>query len=87
MKKLLGTLVMVQLTGCVSVNKEMAALVRELKGDPATAYIRIVTTAGVFEFVRANPGTNTMPHSIDPNGTVRIGRAAAAASPLPPVPP
>jgi hypothetical protein len=53
--------------------KQVAALVGQLKQDPATAYVRIVTPQGVFEFVRANPSSNTVPHSIDPNG-VKVGR-------------
>jgi hypothetical protein len=75
-------LALLALTGCASVNKQMTALVRELKNDPATAYVRIVTSAGVFEFVRTNPGSNTVPHSIDPNGTVKVGfGGASSASP------
>lgn len=81
MKTLACLLLVALLTGCASVPKNMALLVKELAKDPATAYVRIPTPYGVLVFIRTNPGTNTVVHQIDADGGVRVGYKAASIVP------
>jgi len=56
-------------TGCMSTS----ALIRELAKDQATVSVRVTTVYGTVYYTRTNPGTNTLVHSIEPDGSVRIG--------------
>jgi hypothetical protein len=63
------------LCGCATSQKNLVALVKALSQDPATAYIHIVSpTFGNITIMRTNPGTNTIPHTIKPDGNVSVGK-------------
>lgn len=75
MKTFLSLVLLLSLTvSCASPSKNIAALVKELAKDPATAYVRIPMPHGTLVFIRTNPGTNTVPHAINPEGLVTIGK-------------
>jgi hypothetical protein len=59
-------------TGCVS-NGGLAHLAETLAKDPATVSVRVTTVYGTLYFTRTNPGTNTLAHSIAPDGGVKVG--------------
>lgn len=61
------------LIGCSSPTKNLAAVVKELAKDPATVNIRITSIYGTVTFTRTAPSTNSMSHSINPDGTVTVG--------------
>jgi len=56
-------------TGCVSGSK----LVRELAKDPATVQLTVISLHGSVTLTRVNPRTNSAPHSINADGSVRVG--------------
>jgi len=69
MKKLIAlSLLALPLCGCVNTAK----LVDALKDDPATVHFSITTIYGRVDLTRTNPQTNTMPHTITPDGTVTV---------------
>ena len=55
--------------GCAS----QAPLIRELAKDPATVQITVTSLYGTISLVRVNPKTNSMAHSINADGSVRVG--------------
>lgn len=57
-------------TGCNSMPKIITALGK----DPATVTVRVTTIYGTIYYTRTNPGTNTAPHIIAPDGSVRVER-------------
>ena len=69
----LSTLALALTTGCIS-NGGLANLAKSLAQDPATVSIRITTVYGTLYFTRTNPGSNTLAHSIAPDGTVTAGK-------------
>lgn len=54
-------------TGCVN-----SSLIRALAKDPATAHMRITTIYGTVEISRTNPGSNSPPHSVNADGTIKV---------------
>lgn len=63
----------VAITGCVSPTKHLAAMVKELAKDPATVNVRVTSIYGTVTFTRTAPTTNSLAHSINPDGTVTVG--------------
>jgi len=59
-------------TGCMSSN--MTKAIKALGNDPATVNIRVTTIYGTMTFTRTNPGTNTLTHSVDGDGTIKVVR-------------
>lgn len=59
------------LCGCATSN--MNKLVKALANDHSTVHVRVNTIYGTLDFTRTNPSTNSLPHSIDPDGRVQIG--------------
>jgi len=55
--------------GCASSSK----LVRELAKDPATVQLTVTTLHGTVSLTRVNPRTNSVSHSINADGSVRVG--------------
>ena len=55
--------------GCASQSK----LVRELAKDPATVQLTITSLHGTIALTRVNPRTNSVAHSINADGSVRVG--------------
>jgi hypothetical protein len=58
--------------GCTTA--ALRGLTRELAKDPATVSLRITTVYGTVTFARANPGTNSLPHNVNADGTITVGR-------------
>ncbi len=73
MKTLLPLLALLALTGCVG-NGGLAKLANSLAKDPATVSVRLTTVYGTLYFTRTNPGTNTLAHTIGPDGQVSVER-------------
>lgn len=86
MKKLLPIIAVLAIlaicTGCQfpNLNKVIPALAK----DPASAHIRVTTIYGTIEYTRTNPLTNSLSHSIAPDGTITVERNTNP--PLPPEP-
>jgi uncharacterized protein YceK len=72
MKKLLLTLTVISLlgTGCANVS----SVVRAMAKDPATVHVRVTSVYGTVEVFRTAPMTNSMPHTINPDGTITVGK-------------
>jgi len=68
--KILIGAIAVLLCGCSTGG--MAKLAAQLKNDPATVSVRITTIYGNFSLTRLAPNTNTMPHTVSPDGTVTV---------------
>lgn len=60
---------LVLLTGCVNV----AQFAKEVRQDPASVHVSVRSIYVTIEWDRANPGTNTMPHTIS-DGKVTVTR-------------
>lgn len=60
-------------TGCASTNKNLEKIIAQLKNDPATVNLRVVSVYGTVTFTRTAPTTNSLPHTILPDGTVEVG--------------
>lgn len=63
----IGALVI--LSGCSSMPK----IVRELAKDPATTHLTVTTIYGTINLTRVNAGTNTVAHSINSDGSLKVG--------------
>lgn len=72
MKILLLLVGLMFVSGCMTRN--MAKLVKELAKDPASVHLRITSIYGVAELTRTNPGTNSPPHKLLPDGTVEVSK-------------
>lgn len=70
MKRILCGLALVAMCGCSSTN--MTRLVGQLKNDPSSFLIRQSGWGNNLTIARTNPGTNTLPHSISPDGVMSI---------------
>lgn len=70
----LTALVLVLGSGCISPSKDLAATVKALANDPATVNVRITTVYGTVFFTRTAPTTNSLAHTIGPDGTVTVGK-------------
>ena len=57
-------------TGCANVS----SVVRAMAKDPATVHVRVTSVYGTVEVFRAAPTTNSMPHTINPDGTITVGK-------------
>lgn len=57
------------LSGCSSMPK----IVRELAKDPSTAHLSVTTIYGTINVTRINANTNSVPHSINSDGSVKVG--------------
>ena len=69
-KLLLSILTLPLLTGCISTAK----IFKEMAQDPATVHFSIRTVYGTVELIRTNPLTNSLPHTISPDGTITVGQ-------------
>lgn len=73
MKKLIYlavTLISLLSTGCANV----PSVVRAMAKDPATVHVRVTSVYGTVEVFRTAPTTNSMPHTINPDGTITVGK-------------
>ena len=70
-RTLLALLAALTTAGC-STQKNLTALVKALGNDPATVNIRVTSIHGTVTFTRTNPGTNTLPHTLGPDGTITV---------------
>ncbi len=69
--KIIGmVLALLMTSGCMTgkLNKIVTALGK----DPATVHVRVTTIYGAIEFSRTNPSTNTLPHTVSPDGTITV---------------
>ena len=57
-------------TGCVSYNLDK--VVTAMANDTATVHVKISSVYGIVEVARTNPHTNSLPHSVGPDGTINI---------------
>jgi hypothetical protein len=73
MKNLLIIACLLGGAGC-STQKNLTALVKALGNDPATVNIRVTSVYGTMTFTRTNPTTNSLPHTINPDGTVTVAK-------------
>ena len=69
MKTFVMLLLTVVASGCVSASK----LARELAKDPATVHVSIRSIYVNIEIDRANPMTNSLPHSVK-DGAIVVGK-------------
>ena len=67
---LLPLLALPLMGGCMTNNA--AKLAAALAKDPATVHLRVTTIYGVIEFSRTAPLTNSMAHTISPDGTISV---------------
>ncbi len=58
------------LLGCATGSA--AKMVKALGNDPAGFSLNIDTLYGKIHLVRANPGTNTRPYKLSPDGSVQV---------------
>jgi hypothetical protein len=70
----LAALVLVCVTGCISPNKDLAAVIKQLAADPATVNLRVTSVYGSVYFTRTAPTTNSLAHTVGPDGTVTVGK-------------
>lgn len=69
MKKLyLLSLLPLMLCGCMNAGRLATALGK----DPASVHVRITTIYGTVEVTRTNPNTNTAPHTIGTDGSIKV---------------
>jgi hypothetical protein len=47
-------------------------LATALGKDPASVHVRITTIYGTVEVTRTNPNTNTAPHTIGTDGSIKV---------------
>ena len=58
------------LSGCTTSNA--AKLAAALAKDPATVHLRVTSIYGVIEFSRTAPTSNSLAHTISPDGTISV---------------
>jgi hypothetical protein len=70
MKTILPLLLIASLgcTGCFNV----ASAIKAMGKDPATVHLRVSSVYGVLELSRTNPQTNSLAHSVAPDGTITV---------------
>lgn len=56
------------LSGCINIPKTVAALAK----DPASSHVSIKSIYVSIDWTRANPSSNTPPHSLSPTGNVEV---------------
>lgn len=71
--KLLLLVLPLLLTSCVS-GGAIKGIMAQMAKDPASAHIKISSVYAVVEISRANPQTNTLSHTIAPDGTITVTR-------------
>lgn len=82
MKKLLLLIGCASLTGCFG--PDVAKAIKALGNDPASVHLRVSSVYGVVEFTRTAPKTNSLPHTVSPDGTITVdGVKPVAAPPIP----
>ena len=70
MKKLIPSFALLALCGCSATN--MTKLAAQLKNDPATVHLTVKSIYGTLEFTRINAGTNSLTHTLHPDGTITV---------------
>ena len=68
--RLLLVLSLFTTAGCMGPGISKA--LKELAKDPATVHLRVSSVYGVVEFSRTAPRTNSLPHTISPDGTITV---------------
>lgn len=51
-----------------------ASIVRAMGKDPASVHVKVSTIYGTIEVTRANPSTNTPPHSVSNDGAIKVDK-------------
>ena len=51
-----------------------AKVVQAMAKDPASVHVRVSTIYGTIDVTRTNPLTNTLAHTISPDGTITVAR-------------
>ena len=74
MKPILPVLVLASLlaTGCSATN--ISKLVTAIGKDPASVSLRVTSVYGTVTYTRTNPMTNSLAHSLAPDGTIIVTR-------------
>lgn len=57
-------------TGCFG--PDVAKAIKAMGQDPATVHLRVSSVYGVVELSRTNPQTNSLPHTVSPDGTITV---------------
>lgn len=57
-------------TGCFG--PDVAKALTAMGKDPATVHLRVSSVYGVVELSRTNPQTNSLPHTVSPDGTITV---------------
>ena len=70
MKKIISVCALLALCGCSSTN--ISKLASQLKDDPATVHLTVKSIYGTLEFTRINAGTNSLTHTLHPDGTITV---------------
>ncbi len=71
MRKLLAVIPLILInTGCV--NSKLDRVVAAMGKDPATVHVKISTIYGVVELARTNPRGDSLPHTVNPDGTISV---------------
>ncbi len=60
-------------SGCLMTPKDFAPIIKALSSDPATAHVVVHSAYFSIEIDRANPLTNSLPHSVE-NGKITVGK-------------
>jgi hypothetical protein len=78
---ILLTLVAATCSGCLTskLDKTISALAK----DNASAHVRVTSIYGVIEYTRSNPGANTLPHTLGPDGDIKVTEATRALAQKP----
>jgi len=69
-RTLLALLIAVPTTGCFG--PDVAKAMKALGNDPASVHLRVTSIYGVIEVTRTAPRTNSMPHTMKPDGTISV---------------
>ena len=73
MKKLLLLLLVSTLvSGCFG--PDVAKAIKAMGNDPATVHLRVSSVYGVVELTRTNPGSNSLAHTVAPDGTITVSK-------------
>jgi predicted small secreted protein len=73
--KRIPILVLLLVAACLTMGcfgPDVAKAMKELAKDPASVHLRVSSVYGVIEFTRTAPLTNTLAHSISPDGTITV---------------